>query len=175
MKTILVASTNPVKVAATLKGFQEMFPDETFEISGESYDSGVADQPINDAETLQGAKTRAINASQTGTAEYYVGIEGGIEDKDYAMEAFSWVVVRSGDGTTGMGRTGTFFLPPPIAALIRQGKGLGEADDIVFGRTNSKQKNGAVGLLTGDTITRSSFCTTAVILALIPFKNPTLY
>ena len=31
----------------------------------------------------------------------------------------------------------------------------GEAADIVFGRTNSKQENGAVGLLTGDALERS--------------------
>lgn len=72
-------------------------------------------------------------------------------------------------------KTATFFLPPAIASLIHAGKELGEADDIVFGQTNSKQKNGAVGILTGDLITRTSYYVDAIILACIPFKNIELY
>jgi non-canonical (house-cleaning) NTP pyrophosphatase len=90
------------------------------------------------------------------------------------MEAFAWVVVLAGQ-KVGRGRTGTFFLPPRVAELVRAGKELGEADDIVFGRSNSKQENGAVGLLTGDVIDRAGFYEHAVILALIPFKTPELF
>jgi non-canonical (house-cleaning) NTP pyrophosphatase len=85
------------------------------------------------------------------------------------------VVVKSRDGKIGKGKTGSFFLPPKVAELIGQGKELGDADDIVFGTSNSKQANGAVGILTGDVLTRTTFYEAAVILALIPFKNPELY
>jgi non-canonical (house-cleaning) NTP pyrophosphatase len=34
MKKIIVASNNPVKIRATLAGFQTMFPSEVFEIAG---------------------------------------------------------------------------------------------------------------------------------------------
>jgi len=135
----------------------------------------VSDQPRNDAEILQGAHNRAENASQAARADFWVGIEGGVEERSEGMESFSWIVVKSNEGKLGKGRTGTFFLPPRIAELIRQGKELGEADDIVFGRTNSKQENGAVGILTGNAIDRTSFYAEAAILALIPLKNPTLY
>ena len=60
-------------------------------------------------------------------------------------------------------------------SLVREGKELGEADDIVFGKENSKQTYGAVGLLTGDVIDRTRFYEDAVVLALIPFRNPDLY
>jgi len=59
--------------------------------------------------------------------------------------------------------------------LVRQGVELGEADDRIFGRNNSKQQNGAVGLLTGDAVDRAGLYVPAVIFALIPFKNPELY
>jgi non-canonical (house-cleaning) NTP pyrophosphatase len=85
------------------------------------------------------------------------------------------VVVLSPAGMAGKGRTGTFFLPPAVAALIQQGKELGEADDIVFAQSNSKQKNGAIGILTGDVIDRAALYEPAVIMALLPFKNPELY
>lgn len=180
MKTIVIASKNPVKIQAALSAFQKLFPEEQFQVATLSTPSGVKDQPSSDEETLAGALNRSLNAaSSMGHADYWVGIEGGIEDGEQGMEAFAWIVVygKTPDGCsyTGKGRTGTFFLPTPVAELIRQGKELGEADDIIFNRSNSKQENGAVGLLTGNVIDRQQFYEHAVILALIPFKNPVLY
>ena len=176
MKKIIIASKNPVKINATLNGFQKMFPNETFEISGVSVTSGVSDQPKNDSETFQGAWNRADNASkEVSGADFWVGIEGGIEEKGSDMEAFAWVAVKAKNKKFGKGRTGTFFLPPKIAELIKQGKELGGADDIVFGRTNSKRENGAVGILTDNVVDRTKYYTEAVVIALIPFKNKRLY
>ena len=176
MKKIIIASKNPVKINATLIGFQKMFPNEQFEIEGVSVSSGVNDQPKNDSETFSGAWDRADNAcKEKPDADFCVGIEGGIEEKNSDMEAFAWVVIKARTGGFGKGRTSTFFLPPQIAELIKLGKELGEADDIVFGRTNSKQENGAVGILTDNVIDRTKYHTEAVVLALIPFKNKKLY
>jgi non-canonical (house-cleaning) NTP pyrophosphatase len=52
---------------------------------------------------------------------------------------------------------------------------LGEADDLVFGKANSKQQNGAVGLLTNDVIVRRTLYVPAVVMALIPFVKEELY
>ncbi len=70
---------------------------------------------------------------------------------------------------------GIFTLPEAVAALIRQGQELGAADDLVFGRVNSKQEQGAVGLLTGGVVDRTQLYAQAVVLALIPFKHRGLY
>ena len=173
---VIVASQNPAKLQAVADGFKRMFPDETFTVSGVSVASGVSDQPANDSETYQGALNRATNAKKAEPdADYWVGLEGGVEDKGENMESYNWVVILGSNGQIGRGKTGIFFLPPQVAALIRQGKELGEADDIVFKRTNSKQANGAIGLLTHDVITRSSYNSEAIVLALIPFRNPQLY
>jgi non-canonical (house-cleaning) NTP pyrophosphatase len=48
---------------------------------------------------------------------------------------------------------------------------LGTADDVVFGRSNSKQANGSIGLLTDDALTRTNYYVDAVVMALIPFKK----
>ena len=176
MKELIVASTNPVKIETVKNGFTRMFPGEKFKINGVSAKSGVPDQPIGEEQTITGAENRAENASKiNGDADYWIGIEGGLKETGEQMEAFAWVVVKSKDGKVGRGRTGSFFLPEKIARLVRQGKELGEADDIVFGLKNSKQANGAVGILTRDVLTRTTFYGTAVILAFIPFKNPSLY
>jgi len=173
-KRIIVASQNPVKLEATRLGFTAMFPGETFEIGGVSVDSGVGDQPLTRADTLNGALNRARNAqTHSPGADYYVGVEGGVEDKETGLQAFAWVVVLSGD-RIGKAQTGIFYLPEEVAQLVRQGLELGDADDRVFNRSNSKQQNGAIGLLTDDAIDRTAYYVQAVIMALIPFKNPQL-
>lgn len=180
MKTVIITSQNPVKLQAAVSGFKKMYPVEQFEFEILSTPSGVSDQPFSDEETLTGAMNRSYQAYKNAPqADFWIGIEGGIEERSGEMTAFAWVVIRgkSQDGKVkvGKGRTGTFFLPPPIVNLIHQGMELGEADDVIFQRNNSKQENGAVGLLTGNVIDRQELYEQAVILALIPFKNFALY
>jgi inosine/xanthosine triphosphatase len=175
MTTLVIASTNPVKIQAAVNGFRRLFPDAEVNVITVSVPSEVAHQPLSDEETLRGALNRSNNAQRVQPhADYWIGIEGGIQAIGPEITAFAWIVVRSQE-TIGKARTGTFFLPPAVAELIRAGKELGEADDIVFGRSNSKQENGAVGLLTDNVIDRAQLYEHAMILALIPFKNETLY
>ena len=175
MKTVVVASTNPVKVQAAVNGFRRMFPEVALNVVTVMVSSGVRQQPLSDEETLTGAWNRVQQAVVLAPeADYWLGIEGGVEDTSAEMTAFAWIVVRSRRGV-GKSRTATFVLPPPVAQLIRQGRELGEADDIVFNRVNSKQDKGAVGILTGDVIDRTQLYEQAVILALMPFKNEALY
>jgi inosine/xanthosine triphosphatase len=175
MIKVIVASKNPVKLQAVRLGFEEMFPKQDFDFSSLEVPSGVSDQPASDLETLQGARNRALRATELfPQADYWVGVEGGIEDDGKDMCAFAWIYVHSKQ-KSGKGRTGTFFLPPEISKLVRSGIELGEADDMVFGTENSKQANGAVGILTENVIDRAMLYKQAVILALIPFKNGKLY
>lgn len=175
MKKIVVASKNPVKVNAVHLACKEMFPQEKFDIEGMSVPSNVSDQPMNNKETFQGALNRAQNAKDKFDADFYVGIEGGIEDTKRGMECFAWIVFISRDSVIGKAKTATFYLPPKVAELIKEGKELGEADDIVFKKENSKQSSGAVGILTNNIIDRTMYYKEASILALIPFVNSQLY
>lgn len=175
MPKIIVASTNPVKIAAALEGFRRMFPEHDFTASGISVPSGVSDQPMSDDETLTGAINRVTAAHEREPdADYWVGMEGGCDTHQGALQAFAWMVVMDAAGRRGKSRTAAYDLPEETARLVRQGIELGDADDIVFGRSNSKQQNGSVGLLTGDVIDRTAFYVPSVILALIPFRNPNL-
>ncbi len=175
MITLVIASTNPVKVRAAINGFQRLFPGSQLNAVPIAAPSDVAQQPMSDEETLQGAMNRVRNARAAHPqADYWIGIEAGVQARDNGLTSYSWIVVQSAT-LTGKARTGTFFLPPAVAELIRQGKELGEADDIVFGRSNSKQEGGAVGLLTANVIDRLQLYEHAMILALIPFKNEIFY
>lgn len=130
---------------------------------------------MGDAETLHGAEARARNARiHAPDADYWVGIEGGCEDRERVLHGFAWIVVLARD-REGRSRTASFEIPPAVAVLVRGGMELGHADDQVFGRSNSKQGNGAVGLLTADAVDRVALYEPAVVLALIPFRNPGLF
>ena len=175
MKTIVIASKNPVKIKAVKNAFTRMFPCQMFKLESVDVSSGVSNQPESDAEVLKGAENRASNAKkELANAHYWVGIEGGIEDTEFGMTAFAWIVILS-KKQIGRGRTGTFFLPEKVARLVRQGKELGDANDIVFNRSNSKQNYGAIGLLTGNVINRTRLYEHGVIMALVEFKNIELY
>lgn len=152
-----------------------MFPDITWTVKGVSIPSGVSDQPKTESETRLGAQNRARGAQEKfPEGDFWVGIEGGIEDVQQDMHAFAWMTVIH-NNHMGEGRTATFFLPPPVVALIRAGDELGVADDKIFGVSNSKQSNGAIGLLSGNVITRETLYVPAIVMALIPFKNRKLY
>jgi inosine/xanthosine triphosphatase len=149
MKKVIVASRNPVKLAAVQGAVTKMLGPDWQVLPGAGH-SDVSDQPMSSAETLLGAKNRAVDArKQQPDGDLWIGIEGGIEEDDTGMAAFAWVVADSGE-LRGTGRSATFYLPEPIAALVRQGVELGEADDQVFGRINSKQEDGAIGMTNRD-------------------------
>lgn len=176
MTKVIVGSTNPVKIDAARQAFANMFPDDAFDITGVKAESGVPEQPLSSHETYTGAKNRVDHAHTLHPdADYWIAFEGGLEDHGDNLKSVIWVVVRNAAGKYGQTTCASFTLPDKIAALVRSGMTLGDADDQVFGRTNSKQQNGAIGLLTRDVLTRTSVYAQGGILALIPFKNPDLY
>ena len=172
---IIIASRNPIKINATKLAFEQMFPNKVFQFEGASISSDISDQPMSDKETLKGAINRSNNAKlECIDADYWIGIEGGVEKKGNEMQVFAWIYIQSKE-MVGKARTATFDLPKKIIELIDSGMELGDADDVIFSRRNSKQKNGAVGILTKDLIDREKYYTHAIIMALIPFNNMDLY
>ncbi|HEX7724695.1 MAG TPA: inosine/xanthosine triphosphatase [Candidatus Paceibacterota bacterium] len=175
MKKIAVASKNPVKINATKEAFEKLFPGEEFVIESLAVPSGVADQPMTDAETFTGAANRVKNLAAQTDADFWVALEGGVEEKNGEHEVIAWAVVKSKDGKMGKGRAATFFLPRVVSDLIREGKELAHAADIVFKESESGKKMGTVGLLTNNIIDRTKYYVDMVVLALIPFKNGRYY
>ena len=128
---------------------------------------------MSNKETLKGAINR-LKSIQHLKADYLVSIEGGVDLFDNNYEVFAWIAISHNDRIS-KSKTATFTLPLKISNLIKKGYELGDADDIIFKRSNSKKKNGAVGILTSNLINRSDYYMHAIILALIPFKNSKLY
>lgn len=176
LKKVVIASKNIVKLEAAEQAFKKMFPGEDFVFEGVSVASGVPEQPFSDTETYTGAKNRVEAArARVPDAAYWVSFEGGVEDSEHGLGVYAWALVLSADDKLGKGRSSQFYLPAAVAELVRSGMELGHADDKVFQRENSKQANGAIGILTNDVITRTLYYVDAAVLALIPHKNPNLY
>jgi inosine/xanthosine triphosphatase len=172
---VLVGSKNPVKISCTEDAFTRAF-NSTFLVEGINATSGVSDQPIGDTETLKGAKNRAFNSKEIfPEANFWIGIEGGIDEDEKGMFAFAWIFILHDSGKTSQSKTGTFYLPEKITQLVKEGMELGKADDHVFDLENSKQQGGSVGILTKGVVNREEYYRQAIILALIPFMNSSLF
>jgi inosine/xanthosine triphosphatase len=169
---VVVASKNPVKIGAASEAFATVFPGASIDVSGVEVDSGVGDQPDSDAETREGARARALRASDaTPDADFWVGLEGGVEILDGQLMAFAWMAVKGRKGDVSEARSATLPLPPAVKELVDRGMELGEANDRVFSTVNSKQGGGAYGLLTDGRYTRESIYAQTLIIALTPFVN----
>lgn len=169
---IVVTSHNPVKIQAVRRAFESQFPEHEFELIPMGVDSGVSDQPMSDRETRQGARNRVEQARvQSPDADFWVGLEGGLDYFDGYLMAFAWMVIAGAQDRISETRSATLPLPPMVQTLVSEGLELGEANDQVFSTLNSKQGGGAFGLLTGGLLTRESVYTQTLILALIPFTN----
>ena len=170
---VVVASRNPVKVEAARSAFATQFPDTSLEMIAVEVDSGAGDQPESDAATRQGARTRAERAREkVPAADFWVGLEGGVELVGERLMAFAWMAVLGASGDLGEARTTTLPLPPAVRELVDAGVELGDANDRVFSTLNSKQGGGAFGLLTEGLYTRESVYREAMVMALVPFVHP---
>ncbi len=172
---IVIASKNPVKAAAIHGAFEKMFPDTPYGSQMIAAESGVGDQPMSDAETRRGAENRLESIRQSApNADLWCALEGGIEDTGDMMMAFAWILIEN-QTLRGAARSASFPLPHAVAQCVRSGVELGTANDQLFQHTNSKQHQGAIGILTEGRIDRRALYEPAAIMAMIPLLNESLF
>lgn len=173
---VIVGSKNPVKFNVTKDVFESVFSSEEIEFLPCSAASGVPDQPYGIEETKTGALNRALDCQkQFPDADYFVGLEGGIEIIDDEYWVTAWMCVLDKNGKQGFGRTSSFMLPEKITQLLKDGMELGHATDVVFDDDNSKHKGGVIAFLTDEGVTRTDFYMDALRFALIPFVKSEFY
>jgi non-canonical (house-cleaning) NTP pyrophosphatase len=181
---VAVGSTNPVKRGATEDALDAMAGTT---VESVAVDSGVSDQPTGHAETIEGARTRARNAvtadgpaSETagtspeppggGAYDLGVGIEAGVAEFDGTdgLSLVMWAAVTDGD-RSGLAAGPSLRLPDRVADRVRAGEELGPVMDDAFDLEHVKEKEGAVGVLTGRIVDRRGALSDAVAGALGPF------
>ncbi len=174
---ILVGSKNPVKIEAVKIAFSKYFSE--VEVMGLEVDSNVPVQPVNE-ETFRGAQNRAenlrmINRERSLDAQFFAGIEGGIQQIYSRWFAFGCMCIMDEMGRTGFGTSCHFELPEEVSKRLLNGEELGDVMDHITGDENTKQKQGAVGYFTKGGIDRKELYVQGLNMALIPFLNKELY
>jgi inosine/xanthosine triphosphatase len=144
-------------------------------VAGVETQSGVAAQPIGEAETILGAQNRANSARLALDADLGVGLEGGVYENSYGMFVGAWAVVVDRQGRVGIGAGGRVLLPERIAQQVRLGRELGPVMDEVAQTIGIRSKEGAIGILTAGRIDRTMALSTALEYALSHFLAPTYY
>jgi inosine/xanthosine triphosphatase len=179
---IIVASTNPVKIASTKQALETLFPDQSFTVQGENPGVDLPAQPLSDGETKRCAIARVIAIhTKVPDADMWVAIEGGVDSTNdeitgaTQMDSSAWIVIQDKQGRWGEARTASCPIPQAVADLILSGVELGHANDQIFGMTNSKHDQGMTGIATHGLIDRTAFYVHGLIFALVPFKNPDIY
>ncbi len=181
---IVVGSTNPVKIYAVREVFAEYFPGS--EVVGVAVATGVSEQPISEAETIAGAKNRALAALNSDPAsEYGVGLEGGVTEVDGELFECAWAAIitknlklknqnqneKLKNYEIGLGGGLYFEIPPKVAARIRAGEELGPIMEELM-RYDVKRNEGAIGVLTKGKLTRQAAYEQIVKSALVRFVSP---
>lgn len=175
-KTLIVGTLNPVKINAVKSAFETVWPDCLWQVQGVAVPSGVSNQPISPAEGLQGARNRAHRALESSSsADYGIGLEGGLEETDGLWFDCGWCVIVDREGKEGISTSARIPTPESMMKYIREGKELGEALDLMHNRTNIKQQEGHVGILTNTIVTRTDIYKDAAIIALGRFLHPELF
>lgn len=115
MHQVVSATTNPAKIQAILRAFEEIFGEGSCHIDA-AVESGVPEQPFGSEETRAGARNRVINAKALRPeADFWVAIEAGIDEG----ATFSWVVIENRE-QRGEARSATL----PLPAIILEKYGL---------------------------------------------------
>ncbi len=161
---VAIGSENPVKVNAVERVCHGA------ETTALGVDSGVPEQPWGRAETVEGADNRAAAALSAVDADYGVGIEGGVAERDSpaGLWLVMWAAVTDGT-TTHFGAGPSIRLPDAVAERLRDGEELGPVLDDELGREELGTQEGAIGVYTAGRVSRTDALADAVAGAFGPF------
>lgn len=160
---IVIASQNPVKVAAAQTVAAALFPEPLWVRSVEA-PAGRTAQPLSDEAAVDAARQRARHALPG--ADYGVGIEGGVMRVGELLFGCNWAVVAGAEGT-GAACSARYPLPPELWEELAAGRELSDLIDPGIGA-----REGAVGRVSGGSITRRDLAEEALRLAFGQLLHP---
>lgn len=163
MQRVAIGSTNPAKIEAVRRAFDELHRGD-FELKPAETD-GAEVQPWGEDATRHGAIKRARQALAAEDADWGIGLEGGMVRDDGGILVTSWIAACHADGGLGLTRTASFYLPGEITELVLAGHELADAWHKARGIERIGRDGGTVGLLTHGRIDRTRLYSEAVVLA----------
>lgn len=160
---IAVGSLNPVKVQAVRNVMERIYGE--VRITAVDVQGDVPPQPFGD-ETRLGAENRARNA--IGSHDIGVGVEAGVFEFPDGLYDIQHCAVVSSDGRITYGQGSGFRYPDDIAALVRDGRTVGDAVRELYGNSSIGKRQGAVGMLSRGLLDRLGLTEQSVTAAMIP-------
>ncbi len=159
-----IGSTNRAKILGAQKALRLIGVSEIIPVKVET---GI-DQPIGFKEMLELAIFRAEEALKRASADYGVGIEGGVLfDVGYPIEG-QVAIVLDREGFFGIGFSSLFPLPREFSQLLKKYP-LGEIMAMRLGIRDIGKTYGAIGYFTMGDMTRIELSYQATLMAIIPF------
>ena len=185
---IAIGSKNPAKIKAVKLGFSTLFPEIECRYYPILVDSQVGVQPFGFEPTIQGAINRAKNAYTSAfndhtenTTKFGIGIEAGMIPVPLTRTGYldyQFCAIYQSNGSVSIGSGPGFEYPLKIVEMLLKDPSHHEIGTIIAelsGIDNTKENEGAIGLLSKNTFQRSDILQYSVISALLPLKSPDLY
>lgn len=145
-RKIYVASTNPTKVNAVRK----VFPND--DVGSLKIKTEINDQPLSDLETIKGAYLRAFKLPVDGIR---IGLEAGVKIVGKKVVLVNWGILIDENGKVYL--AGGTIIPLPSnfkIDLYENGIELADIMDKYIEETDTRSKQGAIGVFTKDMIKR---------------------
>lgn len=168
---VFVGSANRVKIDAAKMAVEPRWQEVI--VKGYEVPTGVNEQPRSDAECRQGAENRALRALERGLAEFptardvlAVSMEGGVADIDGELWNSVWAAATDREGRMIVTNGSRFLIPKAIAEPIRAGGEMGPVVDQLSGISDIRSKQGMIGLVTNNFVTRAEEYGAVVKLAI---------
>ncbi len=168
---VVIATRNPVKIRAVKNVFSKFY--KNFRLKSVEYE--YKKQPVGLSETIIGAIKRACFAFEYG--DMGIGIEAGLVEIPYTISGYfdiQFCAIINEEGLTlgcGMG----FEYPRIVVNEALKGEEVGKIMEKISGIKNIGKNIGAIGFLSKGIIDREKLTEQAVLSALIPRINKTLY
>jgi inosine/xanthosine triphosphatase len=173
---VLVGSKNEVKVGAVRQAFEGVLPNNDWTVEGMEVNSGVSEQPLDEQETVIGARNRANALKEQAKADYYVGIEGGLIHSAGQWMECGWVVILDNKNNEGIAASAKMMIPEKVYEFLRTGEHtLNDVCEKYFEVKDAGKKMGYFGIMTNGVVDRERAYIDAVAFALSRFAHPEIF
>ncbi|MBM7692933.1 inosine/xanthosine triphosphatase [Peribacillus deserti] len=146
-----IGSENSAKV----KAVEDVIDSRLISLTALNAESGVAEQPFSDEETISGAINRAAFSLEHENADIGIGLEGGVVETDRGVFVCNWGALVTKEGDTFIAGGARIPLPAAVADRLLAGEELGPIMENYTKKNNIRKEEGAIGVFTNERIVRS--------------------
>lgn len=176
MLRVAVGSKNLVKLRATRNVFRALVG--CVRVTGVKTEKPFA-QPLGQAQTIEGAVTRAEQALKASSYDFGVGIEAGLVPAPRTRSGFvdvQWCAILDREGNLTLGHGSGFEYPLKVIEEVSVRKReVGKAMERLSGIERIGKRMGAIGYLSRARLTRTRLTEQAVFMAMLPRMRASLY